>query len=80
MQAKAQKWGNSLAFRIPSAFAREIGIGAGDEVDMAVKDGQLVVAPVRGKKLSLKKLLAGVTKENLHKPADTGLPVGKETW
>ncbi|MBF0634181.1 MAG: AbrB/MazE/SpoVT family DNA-binding domain-containing protein [Nitrospinae bacterium] len=80
MQTKAQKWGNSLAFRIPSAFAREIGIGPGDEMDIAVSDGQLVVAPVRGKKLSLKKLLAGVTKKNLHKPVDTGPSTGKELW
>jgi antitoxin MazE len=80
MQTKAQKWGNSLALRIPNAFAREIGIGAGDEVDMAVRNGRLVVAPVRGKKLSLKKLLAGVTKDNLRKPADTGQAVGKEIW
>lgn len=80
MQAKVQKWGNSLAFRIPRPFAREIGIGAGDEVDVAVRNGRLVVSPVRVKKLSLKKLLEGVTKDNLRKPEDTGPAVGKEIW
>lgn len=80
MRTKAQKWGNSLALRIPNAFAREMEIGPDDEVDMAVRDGQLIIAPASGKKYSLKKLMAKFTKGNLHKPDETGPPVGKEVW
>jgi antitoxin component of MazEF toxin-antitoxin module len=32
------------------------------------------------KRFSLEKLLAGITKENLHGEVDTGPPVGKEIW
>ena len=43
-------------------------------------EGKLVVAPVTDKKYSLKELLDGVTKRNIHGEIDTGPPVGKELW
>jgi antitoxin MazE len=43
-------------------------------------DGGLVIRPVAEPKLTLKQLLAGVTKENLHHEVDTGRAAGKEVW
>ena len=43
MQTKFVKWGNSLALRIPSAFAKEIGATKGEGANMTVKEGALVV-------------------------------------
>ena len=43
MQTKFVKWGNSLALRIPSAFAKEIGAVKGTPADMTVKDGTLII-------------------------------------
>jgi len=43
MRTKFVKWGNSLALRIPSAFAKEIGAAKGKGADMTVENGALVI-------------------------------------
>ena len=43
MQTRVQKWGNSLGVRIPRGLAEEVGLGAGTEVSLSTKDGELVV-------------------------------------
>ena len=45
MKTLVQRWGNSLALRIPKTFAEEISVREGDEVEMNVTKGRLVVAP-----------------------------------
>ena len=45
LRLRVQKWGNSLALRIPAAFARETGIGSGAEVDLTLDDGRLIITP-----------------------------------
>ena len=80
MRAQVQKWGNSLALRIPRALAAETEIGQGSEVELSLDEGKLVVAPVRTRAQSLESLLAGVTEDNLHGEVDTGPSVGREAW
>lgn len=78
MQTRVQKWGNSLGLRIPRGLAEEIGLGAGSEVSLSAKDGELVVKPTIPARLNLDNLLAGVTANNLHSSVDTGDAVGLE--
>jgi antitoxin MazE len=78
MQTKVQKWGNSLALRIPKSFALNIDIKQNEFVDLSIGDGKLIITPITEKAYSLKELLAGVSKDNLHEEFDTGIPVGKE--
>ena len=78
MHARVQMWGNSLALRIPRPFATEAGIKVNSEVEVSLRDGDLIVRPL--KRRSLVELLAGVTPDNLHGEFDTGAPVGKESW
>jgi antitoxin MazE len=80
MKMRVQKWGNSLALRIPKAFAEEAGIRKETTVEVSLTDGKLVITPVIKPKLTLKQLLAKVTKENLHHEIDTGSAIGTETW
>ena len=40
-----QKWGNSLGVRIPRGLADELGLGAGTEISLTAKDGELVLRP-----------------------------------
>jgi antitoxin MazE len=80
MRTRVQKWGNSLALRIPKSFAAEVGLRKEAPVEISLADGGLVIRPVIEPKLTLKQLLAKVTKENLHHEVDTGPAVGKETW
>jgi antitoxin MazE len=80
MQTRVQKWGNSLGVRIPRSLAEQIGLGAGTEVSLSTKDGQLVVKPALPTRLSLDELMAGVTDNNLHSSVDTGSAVGVEIF
>jgi len=80
MKSRVQKWGNSLALRIPKSFAAEAGLHKDGRVDISLTEGELVIRPLAGPRLTLKQLLAGVTKENLHHEVDTGQAVGKEVW
>ena len=80
MQTRVQKWGNSLGLRIPRGLAEQIGLGAGTEVSLSAKDGELVVKPALAARLNLDDLLAGVTTDNLHSPVDTGDAVGLENF
>jgi len=75
-----QKWGNSLALRIPKPFAMEAGVRANAAVELSLVDGALVVQPVAPQPLALDELLRGITDENLPGEWDTGKPVGKELW
>ncbi len=80
MRVRVQKWGNSLALRIPRAFATETALGPGAEVDLALEGGRLIVTPLATPKYELANLLAHVTPENLHGEIETGPSVGKEGW
>ena len=80
MRTRIQKWGNSLALRIPKTFASEAGIQKETPVEVSLADGKLVITPVAEPKLTLEQLLANVTKENLHHEVDTGPATGNEMW
>jgi antitoxin MazE len=78
MQTRIQKWGNSLAVRIPKAFVKEARIAYGTAVDLSIADGKIVIDPRVEPAYKLDDLLKGVTKGNLHTEVDTGGPVGRE--
>ncbi len=80
MKMQIQKWGNSLALRIPKSFAVESKVEQGSTVEVSLEKGKIVVTPVAEPEYSLGGLLAKVTKENIHAETDTGYPVGKEAW
>ncbi|MBI5241528.1 MAG: AbrB/MazE/SpoVT family DNA-binding domain-containing protein [Elusimicrobia bacterium] len=78
MTTTIQKWGNSLALRIPSSLAKDIHLHQGSVVDMAVVEGKMVLKPKGERKYSLSQMLKGITKTNRHSEQDWGGPIGKE--
>ena len=80
MLTKVQKWGNSLALRIPKTWALEARLENNSEVEISLFEGKLVITPVVTIQEDLAHLLSGVTKENLHNECDTGKAAGKENW
>jgi antitoxin MazE len=80
MKTRVQKWGNSLALRIPKSFADEVGLQKETSVEVSLADGKIVVARLTEPKLTLEQLLSKVTEDNLHHEIDTGSAVGNETW
>lgn len=75
MKTKIQKWGNSLAVRIPNGLAVKAGLAFGDDAEMDYEDGRVIVRSCSNR---LKDLIDGITDENLHEVVDTGEPVGRE--
>ena len=80
MKTRIQKWGNSLALRIPKSFAAEMHLEQGALVDVSLHDGQLLVTPLHPPAVTLEELLEGITPQNLHDEVDTGPAVGNEEW
>jgi antitoxin MazE len=80
MRARVQRWGNSLALRIPQAFGRELNLRPESSVDMTVDSGRLILVPIETTVPTLSELLEQVTDGNRHTEIGTGPPVGSETW
>jgi len=73
------KWGNSLAVRIPAAYAKEIGASENSQAELSIEGGRLVVAPVRAMPVfDLDTLVAKITDENRHEEIGTGPALGDE--
>jgi len=80
MKTRVQKWGNSLALRVPKSFAAEIGLKDSSPVQLSLVGGGLVITPLTKRRVTLKQLLLQVTPDNLHHEVDTGYAVGNEVW
>lgn len=80
MIAKIQKWGNSQGIRFSREILRQTHISIGDEVDIEVRDHEIVVKPirlVRGKYRLRTLLPANMSKSH---EINWGSPSGKEVW
>ena len=81
MKSKIQKWGNSLAIRIPKSFAIQTEIEQDSIIDLSVIDGKIIVEPKKQKpKYNLAELLEEINEENIHSETDWDKPVGKEIF
>ena len=86
MSRKLSKWGNSLAYRIPKAYAEQLHWDKGTEVDAIVVSGKLVIKAVGLPYTSvddipvykLEELLDSVTPELTHGEISAGHAVGNE--
>ncbi len=82
MVTKIQKWGNSQGLRLAKQVLEDAHIFVGDDVDVTVRDGLIVVAParrVRGKQ-NLKEIVSRIPKNYKPEEIPWGQPVGKEVW
>ena len=80
MKTKIQKWGNSLAIRIPKTFAIETHLQSGSTVDISIQNNFLILKPAEAIEYTIEDLLSRINKRNLYKEIDTGSPIGKEIW
>ena len=79
MKTKLQKWGHSLAVRIPKSFVNTINVKEHDEVELIIEDNQIIIKPVKYK-FDIDELVSKINSDNLHKEIGTGPSVGKEIW
>lgn len=74
MKNSIQKWGNSLAVRVPKSFAAELGWRENTPVAMSLDEGALVIKTDRTRVWDLDALLEGITDENVHPAWEAELP------
>ncbi len=79
MFTKVQRWGNSLAVRIPKAFAVDARLENDALVEINLDEGKIVITPVSTRGWTPDELLEGITEDNLPQEIDTVLVVGNET-
>ena len=72
-----QKWGNSLAVRIPANLADQADLREGIDVEVVAEQGAIVIRP-REKKYHLRDLLKNCKAVQLHGETDLGPAVGRE--
>lgn len=82
MLAKIQKWGNSQGLRITKALLSDAQLNVGDDVNLSVKDGALIITPAQKirEKYTLNDLVAKIPKGYQAEETDWGKPTGKEVW
>ena len=82
MITKVQKWGNSQGLRLSKELLSNAKIEVGDDVEVAARDGTLVITPVRRVRggISLEELVGRIPEGYEPSELDWGRPTGNEVW
>jgi antitoxin MazE len=73
-----QRWGNSLAVRIPAAVAKSARFKVGQPVEVSAQDSHVLVKPVGDPKLTLAQKLAVFDPARHGGEAMATKPIGNE--
>jgi len=82
MITKVQKWGNSQGLRLSKELLSDAEIEVGDAVNVVVREGALVVTPIRRVRggHGLRELVRRIPSDYEPEELDWGPPVGREVW
>ena len=79
MEARLQKWGNSIGVRIPMNMLKTLNLKSNDSVELINQDNKIVIIK-KEKKISLKDKIANYKGENLAKDFVWDDNRGNEIW
>ena len=79
MEARLQKWGNSIGVRIPMNMLKTLNLKSNDSVELINKDNKINIIK-KEKKISLKDKIANYKGENLAKDFVWDDNRGNEIW
>jgi antitoxin ChpS len=57
--ARLRNLGGSIAIALPKKLLSSLGLGSGSDVDIAIKDGSVIISPLK-KKYTLEEMIAGM--------------------
>jgi antitoxin MazE len=82
MVTRVQKWGNSQGLRLSKEVLSTVRIEIGDVVDVTVREGSIIVTPVRRVRgaLDLEQLVQAIPEGYEPEALDWGPPQGHEVW
>ena len=80
MEARLQKWGNSVGIRIPNSLLKSLNLSINDKIDLKEDGDRIIITKSKKERVSLEELFKNYTGENLAKDFEWDEPVGKEIW
>ena len=82
MRRRVQRWGNSLAVRIPASVAEDCALAEGASVEVRVEEGRILLVPeARSRRVyTLEELVSTISRRNRHPSVTSGRRVGREAW
>jgi antitoxin MazE len=82
MVTRIQQWGNSQGVRLSRQVLAEAGMGVGEQVDVSVHDGVVVLTPARRVRggVTLEDLLERIPDDYEPSKVEWGPPAGGEVW
>ena len=79
MTTKIQKWGNSLAVRLPKNVVNKFKLRQGNAIDVIPSAKNILLKPAK-KIETLEMLVDQITPKNVHRKMGWGDPAGREVW
>jgi antitoxin MazE len=79
MHVALQKWGNSLALRIPAGFVRQIKVRQGDPLRLSLSNNKLTIQAAKPL-YRAKDLIRSIKTNQIHQETDWGDRRGNEVW
>ncbi len=80
MEAKVQRWGNSLGIRIPSAILKSLNIKPNDMLNIKQEEDKIIVSVIKKNKISLSDRFKEYNDKNLAKDFTWDENIGREIW
>ncbi len=80
MEAKVQRWGNSLGIRIPSPILKSLNIKPNDALNIMQDEDKIIISVIKRKKISLCDRFKEYNGKNLAKDFSWDKNIGKEIW
>ena len=82
MNTTIQKWGNSVAVRLPKEVLEKSTLHEGSRVLVQEEKGRIVITqvPKKQKKIHITELVRAINSTNIHKEVSWGKRQGNEVW
>lgn len=80
MEARLQKWGNSVGIRIPNSLVKSLNLSINDKIDLKEDGDRIIITKSKKERVSLEELFKNYNGENLAKDFEWDEPVGNEIW
>ena len=77
MIISVQRWGTSLAVRIPKSFAAKAHLSENTDVNISLEGGRIVITSVR-RRWKLEELIGAISSANRHAEVRWGNQTGNE--
>lgn len=80
MEARLQKWGNSVGIRIPSNILKSLNLKLDDKIDLIEEDNKIIISKSKKDKISLEERFKNYNGKELENDFEWDEPVGREIW